>query len=164
MSGKLSQAEEPAEKQLCEGTQGNLHTAEPPSRTTKLSLRKLLVFLLSACGALTAISYVALRSKHGAAYEHKSYQIPPDVLDQFHRHDRDRDGLIDPYEFASLLNNGVVKSRDPATPAPVRKLGREERGWRGGWFSFFNFVSDLYRAANSLSLSETSCIHLRRKL
>ena len=141
MSGKPSQAEKPTQKAPHEDSREALRVAQPSSQNQRIlrpSLWKQLVFLLSVSSALVAISYVALRGKNGTVQEQGTYDIPPNVLDQFRRHDRDGDGLIDPYEFATLLNSATATLPISDTPAPVRTSPLVRGG--GRCYPFFCFV------------------------
>lgn len=120
MSGKPSQAKQPANGEPLEGALVASRVAHPTSgqgSSTNSSLRKPLLVVLSVCIALAAIGYAALHLKRGPIH---AYQLPSNVLEHFRRYDTDGDGIIDPNEFARLLNNGEVKSRDPVPPALVR--------------------------------------------
>ena len=139
MSGKPSQAKQPAEKEPLEGKQAAPRVAQPTSGqglsanssrvaqptsgqglSANSSRRKPLLVLLSMCIALAAIGYVALQVKRGPINGQNSYQLSSNMLEHFRKYDTNGDGFIDPYEFASLLNSGEVSSRDPASSALVR--------------------------------------------
>eukprot|EP00731_Ephydatia_muelleri_P027941 Em0019g814a len=122
MSGKPSQAKQPANGEPLEGALVASRVAHPTSgqgSSTNSSLRKPLLVVLSVCIALAAIGYAALHLKRGPIH---AYQLPSNVLEHFRRYDTDGDGIIDPNEFARLLNNGEVKSRDPVPPALVNEF------------------------------------------
>lgn len=86
------------------------HQPHPPEHSMKHSrwnwLAPLPIFLAAICYFVPTI-----RTEYEARYGYgqvANYQLASSILDQFRMHDLNGDGRIDPYEFANLLQTGIL--------------------------------------------------------
>ena len=119
-----SQARTPGEGTQGSGARGSIpsHQPHPPEHGGKHSRWN---WLASLPIVFAAIFYFVptMRSEYEARYGYgqvANYQLASNILDQFRMHDLNGDGKIDPYEFANLLQTGLLGASNVSESVSTR--------------------------------------------
>ena len=97
------------------------HQPHPQQNSSKHSSRWNWLASLPILIAIVCYFIPTLRTEYEVRYGYgqvANYQLASNILDQFRMHDLNGDGRIDPYEFANLLQTGILGTVNVSEPAP----------------------------------------------
>lgn len=98
------------------------HQPHPQQNSSKHSSRWNWLASLPILIAIVCYFIPTLRTEYEVRYGYgqvANYQLASNILDQFRMHDLNGDGRIDPYEFANLLQTGILGTVNVSEPVSV---------------------------------------------